>query len=425
MDIRVPQLAEGVEAGTVVAVRVKAGDRVEKGQTVAEIESNKAVAAIPAPESGTVSKVLVKEGDAVNVGAVLLSIGAAGVFAPKESPAPAEKNPAAARPAPPVPAAAPVAAPVQSYSSGAGFPPPASPTVRKLARDLGIDLTRVRGTDPGGRVTMADLRTYVQYLQNIALTGAESAEGRGKAAPKTIDFSKWGPVIRKPMSQLRRTIAQAMSESAREVPRVTQFDDLEIGKLAELRKKFAQDYEKKNAKLTLTAVLLKLLPSVLKELPDFNASLDPASHEIIYKEYYHLGIAVDTEHGLFVPVIRDADKKSLLEVCLELQAVAEKARTRKLTIEEMQGGTFTVSNQGAVGGKHFTPIINLPEVAILGLGRGYEAPVVRDGTVKTALLLPAALSYDHRVIDGAQAARFMVAFAAKIAEFGEKEIALS
>jgi pyruvate dehydrogenase E2 component (dihydrolipoamide acetyltransferase) len=298
----------------------------------------------------------------------------------------------------------------------------ASPTVRRVARDLGIDLSQVRGSEAGGRIGMADLRAYVQQLQQLAV-GARHASPLPEPAPKT-DFAQWGPVVHKPLSALRQTIARRMSESWNAVPRVTQFDEADITVLNELRKKLAPAYEAKGARLTLTGFALKAVAGLLRKHPQFNASLDESAGQIVWKEYVHIGIAVDTEHGLMVPVIRDVDKKSLLELSKELELLAAKARDRKLTADEMKGGSFTISNQGGIGGGAFTPIVNKPEIAILGLGRGALKPVVRDGQIVPRLMLPLALSYDHRAIDGGSAARFIVDLVAAFENFTDAEVRL-
>jgi pyruvate dehydrogenase E2 component (dihydrolipoamide acetyltransferase) len=255
-----------------------------------------------------------------------------------------------------------------------------------------------------------DVRAYIARLQKASAKPASVPVGAASAkpAPQQIDFSQWGPILKKPVTPLRQVIARRMSESWNAVVRVTQFDELDFTRVGELRKKFGPEYEKRGVKLTLTPFVLKAVTATLKQHPIFNSSLDEAANEIILKEYIHLGIAVDTEQGLLVPVIRDVDKKSMLELAKELEAVAAKARDRKVTAEEMKGGTFTISNQGAIGGAHFTPVVNLPEVAILGLGRGALKPVAREGKIEARMLTPMALSYDHRVIDGGSAARFAV-----------------
>jgi pyruvate dehydrogenase E2 component (dihydrolipoamide acetyltransferase) len=272
----------------------------------------------------------------------------------------------------------------------------------------------------------SDVQNYLKRLMRAAARSAGKGGGAeaAKPAPVQVDFSQWGPILKKPVSPLRKVIARRMSESWSTVARVTQFDDLDFTKLGELRKKFGAAYEAKGVKLTFTPFVLKAVAETLKKHPIFNSSLDEVASEIILKEYIHLGIAVDTDQGLMVPVIRDVDKKSLLDLAKELEALATKARDRKISAEEMKGGTFTISNQGAIGGGHFTPIINLPEVAILGLGRGALKPVVRDGKVEVRLLTPIALSYDHRVIDGGSAARFTVDLLKAFENFSEDAVKL-
>jgi pyruvate dehydrogenase E2 component (dihydrolipoamide acetyltransferase) len=303
--------------------------------------------------------------------------------------------------------------------------PVASPSIRRLARELGIDLSRVRGSEAGGRIVLGDIRAYLARLQKTVVKPKSAAvEAPAKPVAESIDFSKWGPVTKKPLTQLRQVIARRMWENWNAIPHVTQFDNADFTRLNELRKKFAPAYEKKGAKLTLTPLVLKALVETLKKHPIFNSSLDEAAQELVIKEYFHLGIAVDTEQGLIVPVIRDADKKSVLELAKELEPLAQKARERKVTAEELKGGTFTVTNQGAIGGAHFTPIINKPEVAILGLGRGALKPVVRDGKVEIRMMTPLGLSYDHRVIDGGAAARFIVDLVTALQDFKEEAVKL-
>ncbi len=278
---------------------------------------------------------------------------------------------------------------------------------------MGIDLKRVRGSERGGRVVLEDLRAYVQSLQKLAedpKAGVSASRPAAEAVPEPIDFSQWGKVSKKPLSPLRKVIARRMAESWSSVPRVTQFDEADITRLMELRKKYAAAYEEKGARLTLTSFALRVVVDALKKHPLLNSSLDEATQQMVLKEYYHIGVAVDTEAGLLVPVIRDVDKKDLVALSRELEALAKKARDRKLSAEEMKGGTFTISNQGGIGGGYFTPIINKPEVAILGLGRGAMKPAVRPDKIEPRLILPMALSYDHRAIDGGMAARFMVDF---------------
>lgn len=419
MDIRLPQLAEGADSGTVVSVLVAEGAQIQKDQTVIELENQKAVAPIPSPSAGTVTKVHVKVGDSVTVGQILVSFT-------EEGAAPAAPAAAAPQTAQSPAAAAPAAAPASGeyrYVSASGLPPPASPTVRKMARELGIDLTRVRGSESGGRITTDDLRVYIVALQS----GGASAAPAAVKKPALPDFKKWGSVTRKPFSPLRRAIARAMVDSWTTIPHVTQFDDLDITQLQELVAKHLPAYEKQGTRLTLTVILLKTLAAVLKKYPIFNSTLDDAANELIIKEYIHIGIAVDTEAGLIVPVLRDIGKKSSLQIAKDLQSLAERTRARTITADELQGGSFTISNQGGIGSGHFTPIIRAPEAAIFGVGRAKRAPVYlkADSTVpEPRWMLPVSLSYDHRIADGADAARFMVELAAVVKNFSENEVKL-
>jgi len=441
MEVRVPQLAEGVEAGTVVSVLVKEGDSVKKDQVLLELETNKAVATIPSPEAGSVSKISVKEGDEVPVGGLLMMLSQNGTAAPAPAAAPApQAQPAAApvsAPAPaPASAPAPQAASAQNaqtgayhYESKAGVNPPASPTIRKIAADVGIDLARVKGSESGGRIVMADLKAYLNFLQARAFSGtsesaAPSAASAAKPAQPAVDFSKWGPVTRKKMTPLRKTISAQMLASWSVTPRVTQFDDVAVDQVMSVRKALVDEYSKKGASLTVTPFILKAVTAVLKKHPIFNASMDEDAGEIVYKDYINIGIAVDTEQGLIVPVIRNVDQKSILDLAIELADLAKRTRERKVGVEDLQGATFTISNQGMIGGTHFTPIINKPEVAILGIGRGGPKPVVDGKKIVIENRMPIALSYDHRVIDGGSAARFVVDFAEALKQFSVSELRL-
>jgi pyruvate dehydrogenase E2 component (dihydrolipoamide acetyltransferase) len=426
MDVKLPKLGEGADSGVVVNIFVKEGDTVAKDQAILELENEKAVASIPSTGAGVVAKVHVKSGDRVGVGARLVTI--------TESGQPASAPVAAATPKPAARKVVTQAAPepeenveesaeVEEAVSDAAVA--TSPSIRKMARELGINLGKIRGSESGGRIVIGDVRAYIQRLVKAAAkppTVAAGAAGPAKPAPVQIDFSQWGPVTKKSVTPLRKVIARRMAESWNSVARVTQFDDIDFSKLGELRKKFAAEYEKKGVKLTLTPFILKAVAATLKQHPIFNSSLDEVANEIVIKEYIHLGIAVDTDQGLMVPVIRDVDKKSMLDLAKELEALAAKARDRKISADEMKGGTFTISNQGAIGGAHFTPIINLPEVAILGLGRGTLKPVVRDGKIEARLMTPMALSYDHRVVDGGSAARFTVDLLKTFENFGEEAV---
>ena len=432
MDVKLPKLGEGAETGTVVSIFVKEGDKVEKGQTIIELENEKAVAPIPSTASGIVTGIRVKEGDKLSVGQTILSVSEGGATAASANPARkvAPKPRAMEQPEVEEESLA-EAEPAQvetemAESSATGFAPAASPSIRKLARDLDLDLRRVRGSERGGRIVLGDIRDYIQRLQKLASQAkapAKSAKAEAPA-PESIDFSKWGEISKKPMSALRKTISRRMTENWNAIPHVTQFDEADITGLMELRKKHAPAYEQKGTRLTLTSFALKVVAATLKKHPILNTSLDEATQEIVFKEYFHIGLAVDTEQGLMVPVIRDAGKKDLLQLSKDVNDLAEKARDRKVTGEDLKGGTFTISNQGGIGGGHFTPIVNKPEVAILGLGRGTLKAVARNGKIEARLLLPITISYDHRVIDGGAAARFTVDLVQAFENFKEEDIKL-
>jgi pyruvate dehydrogenase E2 component (dihydrolipoyllysine-residue acetyltransferase) len=429
MDLKLPPLGEGADSGTVVSLFVKEGDTIAKDQPILELENEKAVATIPSTAAGKVTQVFVKPGDKIRVGQRILSVGESGAAAAAPVPAiRAHRERVIQTPSPEqVSAAEEAELPEPGAESNTGLSPAAAPSLRKLARDLGIDLTRVRGSARGGRILLEDVRAYIQKLQRAAArprTAAPAEAPAPKPPPESIDFSKWGPVTKKPVSPLREVIARRMWESWNSIPRVTQFDEADITPLMALRRKYAPAYEQKGVKLTLTSFALRVVADTLKKHPIFNASLDEAAKEIVLKQYYHIGVAVDTEAGLIVPVIRDADKKSVLEMTRELEELAAKARQRTLSAEELKGGTFTISNQGGIGGAHFTPVVNKPEVAILGIGRGATKAVVRGTAIEPRLMLPLAISYDHRVIDGGAAARFTVDLVQAFENFKEEDVSL-
>jgi len=428
MDVKLPKLGEGADSGVVVNIFVKEGDTIAKDQAILELENEKAVASIPSSAAGVVTKVYVKNGDKISIGQRLLSV-ADGAGA---APAPAAAAPKApAKKAAPKAAAAPEPEPEEEADeptaeeendTDAGPLPAASPSIRRMARELGLNLRKIHGSETGGRIVMGDVRAYVQRLIKLAAKPAKAAAAEAKPAPVSIDFAQFGPILKKPVTNLRSVIARRMAESWTTIPHVTQFDEADFSLLNELRKKYGAAYQAQGLKLTLTPLVLKAIASTLKKYPIFNSSLDEVANEIILKEYIHLGVAVDTDLGLIVPVIRDVDKKSVLDIGKELEQLAAKARDRKLSGDELKGGTFTISNQGAIGGSYFTPIINKPEVAILGIGRGAMKPVARDGKVEIRLLTPLGLSYDHRVIDGGTAARFTVDLVKALENFGEDSV---
>jgi pyruvate dehydrogenase E2 component (dihydrolipoamide acetyltransferase) len=418
-EIKLPALGENLAGGDVLDVRVPAGEAVRGGQTLLEIEAEKSTVEVPAPSDGKVVKWLVGKGDHVEVGQTLCLLegvdgqkeAGAKVAPVREAPPEKPKATAAAPPAKPEPVEAPKApegngsprkearpapAPVAEQPEPARTKlVPAGPATRRLARELGIDLAQVTGTGPGGRVTREDVKAFVKQL-------ATRPASRGVAAPPLPDFQRWGAVERKPLDGVRRKTAEQMALSWSLVPHVTQHDLADITDLEAFRKQ----QDGRGPKLTVTAFALKAAAIVLRQFPQVNSSLDLAGNQLILKRYYHIGVAVDTERGLLVPVIRDVDRKSVLELARELTEIAERARDKKVSADDMRGGTFTITNLGGIGGTGFTPIVNYPEVAILGLSRARLQPVVREGQVVPRLLLPLSLSYDHRVIDGADAARF-------------------
>jgi pyruvate dehydrogenase E2 component (dihydrolipoamide acetyltransferase) len=432
MDVKLPNLGEGADSGTVVGILVKPGAQIKKGQSIIELETGKAVAPIPSPAAGTVTNIRVKEGEKISVGAVILSLeesagGTTTATAAAPSAAP-EKKTAAKAPLKKAEAESLEEEPeTEDAETGedeiVNENPVAPPSVRRVARELGIDLRKIRGSESGGRIVWEDLRNYVARLERLAATKKGAKPGATAAAPaEQADFSQWGSIYKRPVTPLRKVIAQRMTESRQSIPEVTQFDEADVTALSDLQKKYRAAYEAKGAKLTMTSFILKAVAATLKKHPIFNSSLDEAASEIVFKEYFHLGLAVDTEAGLLVPVIRDVDKKDLVQLSRDIADVAAKARDRKLSLEEMRGGTFTISNQGGIGGAHFTPIINRPEVAILGLGRGMLKPVVRDGKIEPRLMMPIAIAYDHRVIDGGAAARFTVDLVNAFQSFNEADV---
>ena len=434
MDVKLPQLAEGVESGTVVSILVSEGQEIKKDQSFMELETQKAVGSIPAPASGVVTKIHVKQGMEVSVGQVLISIDTGSAAATSASAAKSPQNSASTASSPAIPsqqaysAGSTTSAATEDYryESKSGAPPPAPPSIRKIARELDIDLTRVKGSEAGGRISLADLRAYIQRLQQIAFAAAPAASTREtRSTPsEAVDFAKWGPVRREKLSPLRRTVSRRMVESWTTIPKINQFADADISALLALRKKHGAAYEKKGAHLTLTSFLLLVLGRILKKHPRANASLDEAASEIVFKDYCHIGVAVDTEGGLIVPILRDVDKKNLFQLSMDLHALTEKTRQRKVSIEELQGGTFTISNQGSIGGGHFTPIIYAPQVAILGVGQGQAKPVALDGKIGIRTILPLCLAYDHRVLDGADAVRFLKDIIAGLESFDEAHLVL-
>jgi pyruvate dehydrogenase E2 component (dihydrolipoamide acetyltransferase) len=395
-----PDLGEGLVEAEVVRVLVKEGDVIVEDAPLLEVETDKARVEIPSPMSGRVERVHVAPRQTVRVGEVLVTFADAG--APRVAAAPAA---VAASPPPPRPAS------TMPPSDG---PVPATPATRRLARELGIDLRTVRGSGRGGRVTDDDVRAAASRPAGDAAAAPPPAAPDaarplarvGLEPPPLPRFEQWGPVERQPLSHLRRTIAERMALSAALVPHVTHFDRADITDLYALVRRNVDRARERGVTLTLTSFLVRAAALALRDHPQFNASLDAAAGELIVKRYHHLGVAVATERGLIVPVLRDVDAKPVLELARELAALAQRVREGKASLDDLRGGTFTITNIGALGGTGAMPIINYPEVAILGVARAREEPVVRDGAIVARRILPLSLTFDHRVADGADGARF-------------------
>jgi len=443
-NVLLPELGENVSGGDVLRVLVAVGETVARDQPVLELETDKATIEVPSPVAGRVQDVRVKEGDRIKVGDLVLVVDEAeggveaGAGAPVRPAAVTVQRvhavPTSAGEAPPIPiedkpgmledaleearAATPAdvrRAPVVDFSrprpAGEGSEPrtlaPAAPSVRRAARELGVDVSQVTGSGPGGRISVDDVKMHVKRIMSSGAPRPAAAPHVGAARAPLPDFSAWGQVERRPMRAVRRKTAEHLSAAWTEIPHVTQFDKADITSLEELRHRYADRAADVGGKLTVTAITIKVVATALKVFPQFCASVDMAAEEIIYKHYVHVGVAVDTERGLLVPVIRDADRKSIVQISVELSQVSERARANKLSLDDMQGGTFTITNLGGIGGTHFTPIVNHPEVAILGVSRSRIEPVLIDGEFKPRQMLPLSLSYDHRVIDGADGIRFL------------------
>jgi len=399
-DMTLPALGENIEKGTVTKILVKIGDALKKGTNILEIETDKAVLEVPSPAEGVVKEILIKAGSVVKVGQPIFKIEggvSSGSIAPvQKTSAPQAKS------ASPVETAAPVSTLTVSVSPDpipVRKDVPAAPSVRLLARELGIDIGLVPGTGPNGRISNDDVKAYCKALNTTRPAGG----GPGIISQPLPNFTKWGTVRREAMSNVRKKTAEHLSYAWQSIPHVTQFDKVDITELEKLRKSISGT----NKKISVTPFIIKVIAAALKKFPQFNSSIDLSTQEIIFKDYINIGVAVDTDRGLIVPVLKNVDKMSILQISDELTAIAERARLRKTTIEEMQGGCFTISNLGGIGGTCFTPIVNAPEVAILGISRGSLEPIYTDGHFMPRLMLPLSLSYDHRVIDGADGARFI------------------
>jgi pyruvate dehydrogenase E2 component (dihydrolipoamide acetyltransferase) len=412
VEFKLPPMGEGIDSGTVVGLKVKIGDTLKFGQDVLDIETDKAAVSVQTDVAGVLEAIHVKQGDKIAIGTKLLTI--IGTTIPSSAPAPTPAAASVAKQVPEVASVAPVAsAPtskVQSNGVVTRSSVAAGPATRRLARELGVSLLEINGTARGGRITLDDVKGFVRSkIQAAPAPSASKPTGSIVDVfthPPLPDFSKYGEIEKKPVSNIRQTIAKNLTVAWRMMPMVTQNDIADITDLEAGRKRIVDGLPKEAPKITWTVLAVKAVVAVLKEFPNFNSSYDMNAGELIQKKYFHIGIAVDTERGLVVPVLRDADKKSIRDVAIEIAVLAKKAREGKLAIDEMRGGTFTITNLGGIGGTSFTPIVNYPEVAILGLSRSAMQPVVKDGQIVPRLMMPLSLTYDHRVIDGADGARF-------------------
>jgi pyruvate dehydrogenase E2 component (dihydrolipoamide acetyltransferase) len=449
IEFLLPDLGEGIHEAEIQVIMVKEGDMVKEDQPIFEVETDKAVVQIPCPVTGKVEKIPVSAGQVVKVGMVMMTFSTAGGAAPAPESKPAAKEAGAAA----APAARPLAAVANQVASARsdngkgtmhapGRPVPAAPATRRLARELGVDLHQVCPSGPAGRVMKEDVRNHAAGTLEQSISAKPADKGSvaaraaqpatppvsiaakygesagGKSEPFTVpsstsepidlpDFSKFGPVERIPLKSIRRKIAQNMALSWSRIPHVTTMDEAEISALEAFIAKHAPKMKERGARLTLTVFALKAIASGLKKYPQFNASLDERSGELVFKHYYNLGVAVATERGLIVPVIKNVDQKSIVDLSIELADIAEKTRSGKIELERLQGGTFTLTNIGAIGGTGSTPMINFPECAILGLAKAAKKPVVRDDKIEIGTILPLTLSFDHRIADGAEAAYFV------------------
>ena len=431
-EFKLPELGENISQGDLVRLMIAPGAKVSEGQPVMELETDKAVVEVPSSVSGVVKEIKVKEGEKIKVGQVIFTLegGVASPAAPQRprtSPVEHVSGQHGARLAfqaairaegkteeqalPPdqpqqvVPAFSMPAQLGKVAGTEHRQPVPAAPHVRRLAREVGIDIYEVKGSGPGGRVSEDDVKAHAKALLSAA---TQSAPRAGHFAPPELpDFAKWGKIERVSMRGVRRKTAEHLVEAWNTIPHVTQHDRADITELEQLRARFAPKAEEAGGKMTITAIALKVCAAALKVFPQFNASIDVEKEEIVYKQYINIGVAADTDRGLLVPVIRDVDKKNIVELAVELSQLSRKARDKKLTPADMEGGSFTITNLGGIGGIGFTPIVNHPEVAILGLSRSRMEPEWINGKFEPRLILPLSLSYDHRLIDGADAARFL------------------
>ena len=434
-DFKLPELGEDIEEADILKVLVTEGQTIDIGEPLLEIETEKATLEVPSETAGTVTRILVKQGETIKVGQVLMTIEASAGAAAPAPPAAAPAPPPAPNPAsPPAPAAPVEAAPLVPPAAEAAPPPEppapraaparapapvpapgdrptfAAPSVRKFAREIGVDLGAVAGSGPGGRITDDDVKRASRERPAPA-SAAPASDGHHPAfEPRHLpDFSQWGKVTREPLTRLRRTVSRNMGQSWAEIPHVHLQHHADITAMEELRQQYKDRAAKAGGNLTISVMMVKIVASALRAFPRVNSSYDPETQELVLKDYVHIGVAVDTERGLVVPKIENVDEKNIIELSVELNGIAERARKNELTVEEMRGSTFTVTNLGSLGTGYFAPIINWPEVAVLGLGRA-ERQAVWDQARKEfqpRLIMPMSLGHDHRVLDGADGARFM------------------
>jgi pyruvate dehydrogenase E2 component (dihydrolipoamide acetyltransferase) len=436
IEFKLPELGENISQGDLVRLMIAPGASVSEGQSVMELETDKAVVEVPSSVTGVVKEVKVKEGEKIKVGQVIFTLegGAAALPPSRPSNAPVEhvsgqhgarlafqaairaegKTEEQALPPDQPQQPALVFTMPKQLGKVAGTehrqPIPAAPHVRRFAREVGVDIYEVKGSGPGGRISEDDVKLCAKNALVAAAAAAQAPRG-SFVEPELPDFSKWGKIERVSMRGVRRKTAEHLRQAWNTIPHVTQQDRADITELEQLRARFAPKAEEAGGKMTVTAIALKVCSAALKVFPQFNASIDIDKEEIVYKQYINIGVAADTDRGLLVPVIREVDKKNIVELAVELSQLSKRARDKKITPEEMQGGTFTITNLGGIGGVGFTPIVNHPEVAILGLSRSRMEPEwiesKEGGKFEPRLILPLSLSYDHRLIDGADAARFL------------------
>jgi pyruvate dehydrogenase E2 component (dihydrolipoamide acetyltransferase) len=447
-EIKLPEVSDNVETGDVIKILVSVGDKIKVDQPIIELETDKAMFEVPSSEEGTVKEINVKEGESIKIGSVILKLESNGEDVKKETEAESKSQTEIKAESKGVSKSENKAEEKSesrdeenktaksedekksenienkaedkkaSYSdkeqsqlllkseespvyNAGGISAPASPSVRRLARELGVEIDDVSGSGPGGRIDEDDVKGFVKSKMT---SGSSGISVSNKSLP---DFKKWGAVEIQPMNKIRTVTAESMSYAWSTIPMVTQNDKADITAMEEFRKKYSKKVESAGGNLTITSILVKVCSAALKKFPQFNSSIDLNKKEIVYKKYFNIGIAVDTDRGLLVPVIKNTDNKTITEISVELNDLAEKARSRKISLEEMDGGNFTISNLGGIGGTGFNPIVYSPQVAILGVSRGSKEAVYINNTFEPRMMLPLSLTYDHRIIDGADAARFL------------------